>query len=170
MTVLLANSPRRVRCDRTHPCQNCTRRGQAGICTFIDSPVRKRAAGQSSSSSDARSMRQRITQLESMVRSFIEPRDNLQPSSNHSETPYSQNANVATSVLAQPDSINRQYNDIDIDEDTALDESNPSPGQFTSATSQTSYVGSAHWDAVLSEVSRVYACCPSKLHQPPFVS
>jgi hypothetical protein len=52
------------------------------------------------------------------------------------------------------DSTKKSQKDIDMyDEETALDESNPSPGQLTLGNMQTSYVGSAHWGAVLNEVS-----------------
>ncbi|KAE9374272.1 hypothetical protein N431DRAFT_464540 [Stipitochalara longipes BDJ] len=133
---------RKVKCDRNQPCQNCTRRGQAGSCTFVDALVRRRVAP--SSSSEARSMRQRVTQLEGMLRSFIEPSGGLATPRNYSEPPSSQSVD---------DSSKKSHGDVNMDDgDRVLEESNPSPGQLTLDNSETSYVGSTHWAAVLNEV------------------
>jgi len=133
----------RVRCDRNQPCQNCTRRGQAASCTFVDTPARKRAP--QSSSSETRSMRQRVTQLEGMLRSFIEPSGSLASPRNYLETSSSQSTD---------DAGRKPPSDLDMKSgNTGLDESSPSPGKLTLDNSQTSYVSTAHWAAVLNEVS-----------------
>jgi len=150
-----ANFSRRVKCDRTHPCQNCTRRGQEESCTFIDLMIRK-GVGKSSSTSEARSMRQRVTQLEGLLRSFIEPSGDVASSRNHSETPSSLGLDEAVKGFSPLDSTTKSQRDLDMnDGDVALDESSPSPGQLTLGSTETSYVSSAHWGAILNEVSMI---------------
>jgi hypothetical protein len=101
-------------------------------------------------------MRQRVTQLEAMLRSFIEPTAGGESSGNHSETPSSQVINEGAKVLSALDSTKKSQNDNDMnDEETSLDESNPCPGKLTLDNMQTSYVGSAHWGAVLNEVHMI---------------
>jgi hypothetical protein len=150
-----ANSSRRVKCDRTHPCQNCTRRGQEESCTFLD-PMTRKGVAKSSSTSEAQSMRQRVTQLEGLLRSFIEPSGDGVSSRNHSETPSSLGLDKAVKGFSPLDSTTKSQRDLDMnDGDTILDESNPSPGQLTLGSTETSYVSSAHWGAILNEVSMI---------------
>lgn len=104
-------------------------------------------------------MRQRVTQLESMLRSFVDPNTALEYPSNYSASLSDQSVDAAVNGPALSNSTQKSQSDIDMnDGDKALDESDPSPGQLTSDNSRTSYVGSAHWGAVLNEVSRI--CSP----------
>jgi hypothetical protein len=94
-----------------------------------------------------------------MVRSLIEPIEGSVSSENHSENPSSQTPNEAAKVMALLDSTS-SYNDTDMnDGSAALEGSSSSPGQLTSDHSQTSYIGNAHWGAVLNEV-RIFALPP----------
>jgi hypothetical protein len=148
-----ANFYRRVKCDRNHPCQNCTRRGQEESCTFLD-PMTRKGVAKSSSTSEARSMRQRVTQLEGLLRSFIEPSGDGASSRNHSETASTLGLDDVVKGFSPLDSTIKSQRDLDMnDGDAALDESSPSPGQLTLGGTETSYVGSAHWGAILNEVS-----------------
>ena len=101
-------------------------------------------------------MRQRVTQLEAMLRSFLEPGGVAVSPRNQSETPSNQGMGEAFKLSAVLDYTKTSPDDTHMnDGDITLDESNPSPGQLTLENTQTSYVGNAHWGAVLNEVSMI---------------
>lgn len=102
-------------------------------------------------------MRQRVTQLEALLRSFIEL-DGAEIGLEHeSDIPSSQAVYEAAKVLGPPDSTEQSPNDVEMYHGgaatTGSDETHLSPGQITLDETQTSYVGNAHWGAVLNEVS-----------------
>lgn len=98
-------------------------------------------------------MRQRVTQLEALLRSFVEPGGVERSSTDHSETPSTQAAADDRKPVKLSNSIELLPGDINMSEGgAALDASSPAPGQLTLDDTETSYVGSAHWAAVLNEV------------------
>jgi hypothetical protein len=114
----------------------------------------RKGVAKSSSTSEARSMRQRVNQLEGLLRSFIEPSGDVASSGNHSETPSSLGLDEAVKGSSPLDSTTKSQRDLGMnDGDAALDKNNPSPGQLTLGSTETSYVSSAHWGAILNEVS-----------------
>lgn len=146
-----------MKCDRTHPCQNCTRRGQDGTCTFPESMVQKHVL-QSSSSSKVRSMRQRVTRLERLLQSLIEPGGGGMSENHSPKITVNQGFNEETKAPGTIDCNERSYRDIDMnDENLSLDNICPSSGQLTLDNTETRYVSSTHWGAVLNEVRR---CLP----------
>ncbi|KAK1778846.1 hypothetical protein QBC45DRAFT_327518 [Copromyces sp. CBS 386.78] len=59
------------KCDRNHPCGNCTKRGgtDASSCFYATPPARKKSQGQASASPD--DMQNRIDRLEGLVLSLV---------------------------------------------------------------------------------------------------
>jgi hypothetical protein len=101
-------------------------------------------------------MRQRVTQLEELLRSFKEPSVEGASSRNHSEHPSSLRVEEAVNGFSPLDSTTKPQKDLDMnDGDADLDEINPSPGQLTLGSTETSYVSSTHWGAILNEVSLI---------------
>jgi hypothetical protein len=74
-----------------------------------------------------------------------------------SDTPSGQAVDEVPKVLGTPDSTEQSTNDVEMYQGgvatTVSDETHLSPGQLTLDETQTSYVGNAHWGAVLNEVS-----------------
>lgn len=143
---------RKVKCDRNHPCQNCTKRGQAGTCTYLNASTYKRA-GQPSTSSEAASMRQRVIQLERLLRSFIAPSDAGVSTTMDSQASASQGVNMSVNHFGVSDSSEESTSDGDMSgTNIVLDRSCPPLGRISLENAETNYVGSAHWAAVLDEV------------------
>ena len=143
---------RRVKCDRNHPCQNCTKRGQAGTCTYLNASTYKRA-GQPSTSSEAASMRQRVIQLERLLRSFIAPSDAGVSTTMDSQASASQGVNTSVNLFGVLDGSEESTSDGDMSgTNIVLDRSCPPLGRISLENAETNYVGSAHWAAVLDEV------------------
>jgi hypothetical protein len=97
-------------------------------------------------------MRQRVTQLEGLLRSFIVPEDVVASPVIRSEPSASQEVRAPVNILGMLDSSGKSPSDVDMnDTDILLDKSGPSFGRLTLEETETSYVGNAHWAAVLDE-------------------
>jgi hypothetical protein len=59
----------RLKCNRTHPCDNCVRRGDAASCSYAAPGTRKKNQAQGGNSPD--DMQNRIDRLEGLVLSLM---------------------------------------------------------------------------------------------------
>ncbi|OKL56423.1 hypothetical protein UA08_08117 [Talaromyces atroroseus] len=64
---------RKLKCDRTYPCDRCTRRGDAASCTYVGHGPRTRANHLSSGSNPSH-IQDRIQHLENLILSFAQKR------------------------------------------------------------------------------------------------
>ncbi|TVY80636.1 Fusarisetin A cluster transcription factor fsa6 [Lachnellula suecica] len=151
-----------LKCDRTKPCLNCTKRGYPESCDYIkqDSSSNRPATLQR-----AGNIHERIQQLEDMVKSLIEKQTRAHPGATPETSPLDpnsagtrQNGGFTQSVAASP------RNELD------RNVSKPSLGSFTRAKDQENFVGSEHWEAVLEDITnlRIDLETPDETEVPDF--
>ncbi|KAJ9143768.1 putative Fungal specific transcription factor [Pleurostoma richardsiae] len=132
---------RKVKCDRQRPCRVCQARGLSSSCTYPppdDLPARPKPAAGSNAS-----FKSRLQRLESMLLSLSDrsPSDSCTDSASAAPLIVPQlrpGASTAASPPAAPQL--------------------PEPGSLRINPSETVYVSSAHWSAILENVSELRDC------------
>ncbi|KAF2491596.1 putative Zn(II)2Cys6 transcription factor [Lophium mytilinum] len=134
---------RKLRCDRQHPCGACSRRGLTNSCNY--------ATTSSSSTPDAQpsvaprqstSLHGRISELESLVVTLMEGQSLPSPPAPKSPRPSSlsfADAGVFPEIRRPKKSQDEAASPAD-------------PGTLKLRESGTSYVQSAHWEAILTKI------------------
>ncbi|KIW23410.1 uncharacterized protein PV07_11610 [Cladophialophora immunda] len=128
---------RKLKCDRCHPCHNCSRRGLAGSCNFPDSGLPGPTNRRSPDQLPASNVRDRVNQLETQVECLISALKQATP-----VPPILQNS-------GPPVQVHDDQND-DYHQDPRLF---PDASEyFQHSQGRDSYVGSAHWLAILRNI------------------
>ena len=130
--------PSRLKCQRTHPCDNCTNRGEAASCLYVGRGPIARSASNRSNTSHAQD---RLQHLENLVMSLAQKKkieEGGSPQGNPGQ-PNDQNTTSGTQDA--------------IPEGETGSPSLVHPGKIFVKDQGTSYIDSAHWRAVLEEVS-----------------
>ena len=128
----------RVRCNRTHPCSNCSSRGLSSSCTY--SATRETL---SSRPSGATYMQERINQLENLVLNVMQQTPSSPHQSPPRQSPAPSGANPQRPLAARFETQR---------------EVSPSPSDYGSIRireSGVSYVSSVHWAAVLDSITEL---------------
>ena len=142
---------RKLKCDRSHPCGNCEKRGD-GACSYA-APNRKKSQSAATTPDD---MQDRINRLEGLVLSLM---------TNGSSAPGPTAATAAVDH-SQSDSTSPSFktNELEGDDDMIKEEEEDAESDVEGvATSlgalkvdpqkgQTMYFGDAHWHLVLADV------------------
>ncbi|TVY82476.1 Fusarisetin A cluster transcription factor fsa6 [Lachnellula suecica] len=146
-----------LKCNRSHPCENCIRRGDAQSCSF-STPARKKNQSQGATSPD--DMQNRIDRLEGLVLSLM--------------TNGAQSAGPAAAAAA----ISRSQSDsagstsypveLDNDEDNMIKEEDEGENSEVEGVTNSLghlkvdadegkmlYVGDSHWHLVLADIAEV---------------
>ncbi|KAL4885983.1 hypothetical protein BJY04DRAFT_205219 [Aspergillus karnatakaensis] len=140
---------RKLKCCRTHPCNNCMKRGEANSCTFIGRGPRGRTShGQPSPTH----VQDRLQHLENLILSFAQKKKQ--------DEHQGQESSPSLQPPAQDLSSNHQPAQttplVTSSEGTESENAGLSPGQcgkLVVTDSGTSYIDSAHWKAILEEIS-----------------
>jgi len=146
----------RLKCNRTNPCDNCVRRGDANSCSYAAPSTRKKNQSQGATSPD--DMQTRIDRLEGLVLSLM--------------TNGAQSAGPAAAVAAisrsQSDSAASSFppdQDREEDDDMIKEEDEDGESDVEGVTNslgilkvdadqgKSMYYGDSHWHMVLSDVS-----------------
>ncbi|KAL1966397.1 hypothetical protein VTN77DRAFT_4539 [Rasamsonia byssochlamydoides] len=138
---------RKLKCDRTYPCDRCTRRGDAASCTYIGHGPRGRASHGSASPTH---IQNRIQHLENLVLSFAQKKKLEEQAT--SQTPHSMRKEKGS--LGDPES----YLEEEDHSNAVPEEKQPledSPGKLLVEEVGTSYVDAAHWRAILEDIKEV---------------
>ncbi|KAH8732689.1 fungal-specific transcription factor domain-containing protein [Phaeosphaeriaceae sp. PMI808] len=153
---------RKLKCNRGHPCDNCTKRGDMGSCTYAAPGNRKKSAASAGAATSPDDMQNRIDRLEGLVLS-------LMTNGAQSAGPAAAQAAIAQSMSsASPD----QHYDIgtmvggmngapeSIVEEEGAEESDmetvtKSIGVMKMHNNSTVFASEAHWYAILGEISEV---------------
>ncbi|KAH8595029.1 hypothetical protein B0O99DRAFT_512847 [Bisporella sp. PMI_857] len=147
---------RKLKCDRGHPCENCIKRDLASSCTFIHAGILRDRANhvqKPKATANTSDVHGRIKQLEELVVSFMQQqqqqqqdRNTNQPSLAHSPTTGSE----SKSETGRPSSLSDTQVWVD---QTDLISTSGSLGRLAIDEDQQSYVGGAHWAAILDSIS-----------------
>ncbi|RPA92007.1 hypothetical protein L873DRAFT_1711756 [Choiromyces venosus 120613-1] len=166
---------RKLKCNRSHPCENCIRRGDPSTCTYAStahgsSRARKQSSGPNGSSSDE--MQSRIDRLEGLVLKLMGSGGNhLSPPTGRER---SASADDGTNKVKRCDDDDDDDGGDDDDDDIGMgsiheDENRRAEGESDEDVEEVRsalgvmkvdrgrsfYRGETHWAAILSEISEV---------------
>jgi hypothetical protein len=151
---------RKLKCNRQSPCDNCTKRGDSGSCTYA-APTTKKKGGSSQNNANQNpdDMQNRIDRLEGLVLSLM---------TNGSSAPGTAAANEALSAnSSMPSGSLGPDLDNELDESQDMDDMQDDASETDDVTKsfgilkvdqenkKTFYVGEAHWAALLNEIGEV---------------
>ncbi|KAI9882927.1 MAG: hypothetical protein M1823_005329 [Watsoniomyces obsoletus] len=151
---------RKLKCNRSNPCENCIKRGDASSCSYA-APTSRRRNQSSPGSSNSDEMQNRIDRLEGLVLS-------LMTNGPQSAGPTAANAALADGGggggggpgLMDGPSAGAQDDDGMARDDSAGEESDVdrvtnSLGIMKVEANKSMYLGGSHWASVLSEIAEV---------------
>ncbi|KAI9651115.1 hypothetical protein NHQ30_001152 [Ciborinia camelliae] len=146
---------RKLKCNRSHPCENCTRRGDASSCSYAAPGTRKKNQSQGATSPD--DMQNRIDRLEGLVLS-------LMTNGASSAGP----AAAAAAINSQSDSAGSSFPlDLEQDDDDMIKEGSDEDSDVDGVANslgvmkvdpdkgKTTYLGDSHWHLVLADIAEV---------------
>ncbi|KAJ5306799.1 hypothetical protein PENANT_c003G08153 [Penicillium antarcticum] len=142
---------RKLKCNRSNPCENCVKRGDAVSCNYAQASSRKKNSPQQSSSNSPDDMQNRIDRLEGLVLSLM---------TNGSQSAGPAAAMAAISGESSAGSAGPSH-ELDIDEEgMGLEESDTeqvtkSFGVMKMDNNKSYYMGNAHWASILNDISEV---------------
>ncbi|KAF1938018.1 hypothetical protein EJ02DRAFT_458217 [Clathrospora elynae] len=154
---------RKLKCNRGHPCDNCTKRGDAVSCTYATPGNRKKSTASTGSATSPDDMQNRIDRLEGLVLSLM--------------TNGAQSAGPAAAQAAIADSLNSASSDQqfdlsqldtgmrhgapesipeeDVGEESEMENVTKSIGVMKMHNNHAVFASEAHWYAILGELSEV---------------
>ncbi|KAL1976503.1 hypothetical protein VTN31DRAFT_2785 [Thermomyces dupontii] len=142
---------RKLKCNRSHPCENCVKRGDTLSCTYVQPDVKRRSTtSQNPSTPDE--MQNRIGRLENLVLSLM---------TNGAQAPGPAAAMAAisgsSSVGSRQDSQEADADeDGDAQEESETEAVTRSLGVMKVDNNKCSfYVSDAHWVSVLNDIAEV---------------
>lgn len=147
----------RLKCDRTHPCDRCTRRGDAASCTYVGHGPRSRS--NHSVASDPSHIQDRIQHLENLILSFAQKRRQEDDDgrgaagtddvASNPVTNGGHDGNVVARTMQQNANTNTNTT-------TPLEDS---PGKLVNNEKVgITYVDASHWQAILDDVGVLCVC------------
>lgn len=157
LSVLAATDDTRLKCNRSHPCENCVRRGDASGCSYAASGPRKKGQGVAATGPD--DMQNRINRLEGLVLSLMTNGASApgptaaQAAVSRSGSERAPVAKVTTKKKSHEvgygEDTERREND-----DSEVDEVSDSFGimKMDAEAEKSMYLGDNHWHMVLSDV------------------
>ncbi|KAF2465081.1 uncharacterized protein BDR25DRAFT_92825 [Lindgomyces ingoldianus] len=146
---------RKLKCNRGHPCDNCTKRGDTGSCTYATPGSRKKSSSSTGSATSPDDMQNRIDRLEGLVLS-------LMTNGAQSAGPAAAQAAIANSMsngsaehpydlVTGPESIKEE----DEGEESEVEQVAKSIGVMKVDNNRAVFASEAHWYAILGEISEV---------------
>ncbi|KAF1813659.1 hypothetical protein P152DRAFT_287686 [Eremomyces bilateralis CBS 781.70] len=145
---------RKLKCNRAHPCDNCTKRGDLGSCTYANPGVRKKTSSSNASSGSPDEMQSRIDRLEGLVLSLM---------TNGTQSAGSTAAHAAISESisgssqdAQGDLENSEMVAVEQEgEENEVDQVGHSIGMMKIDKDKAVFASESHWYAILGEIAEV---------------
>ena len=154
--LLLSTDDSRLKCNRGHPCDNCTKRGDAGSCTYATPGSRKKSSSSTGSNASPDDMQNRIDRLEGLVLS-------LMTNGAQSAGPAAAQAAIANSLsngsVEHPYDLSMHGAESIKEEEEEAEESEveqvaKSIGVMKVDNNRAIFASEAHWYAILGEVCR----------------
>jgi hypothetical protein len=127
----------KLKCDRNHPCSQCTKRGRASLCAFPVAAARRKPAV---------SMHNRLKHLESLVKDVMTGQNPVQPAPLE-DTPHG----TGTEGSCEPQ-VSENLRSSRVSSPPDNERSSPASGQVLLGTNESTYVGATHWAAILDDV------------------
>ena len=160
---------RRLKCNRSHPCENCVKRGDAASCSYASPSARRKQSTRSSGPSTPDDMQNRINRLETILLTFMSNGSEAPPGSAPVDRTFSISTAAGSGSASASADINtpsqdtpsqpEEYHDED-EGDSETDKVAKSFGvlHFNNTKAATAYLGEAHWGSILNDVSHRHVC------------
>ncbi|KAJ5855836.1 uncharacterized protein N7529_009780 [Penicillium soppii] len=142
---------RKLKCNRSNPCENCVKRGDAVSCNYAQASSRKRNSPQQPSLNSPDDMQNRIDRLEGLVLS-------LMTNGSQSAGPAAAMAAISgdSSAGSARFSHDREIDEEGMeDEDSDTDQVTKSFGIMKVDNNKSYYISDAHWASVLNDITEV---------------
>ncbi|KAJ6015347.1 hypothetical protein N7540_009938 [Penicillium herquei] len=147
---------RKLKCNRSNPCENCVKRGDANSCSYAQTNSRKKNSQQQAAPTSPDDMQNRIDRLEGLVLS-------LMTNGNQAAGPA-----AAMAAISGESSVGstRLSNDLDLDldldddipegaEESDTEQVTKSFGVMKVDNNKSYYISPAHWASVLNDITEV---------------
>lgn len=146
----------RLKCNRGHPCDNCSKRGDLDSCTYAAPGARKRNLASHGSSSSPDDMQNRIDRLEGLVLSLM------------TNGAQSAGPTAAAALLAGSEKGSSADVPFDVDDGEMIKEEQEGEDSEVEGVAKSIgimkvtdgnralYASESHWYAILGEVSNYY--------------
>ncbi|KAF7865905.1 hypothetical protein EAF04_006069 [Stromatinia cepivora] len=130
---------RKLKCDRSSPCNNCSKRDLSSSCTYIHNS-REKTSHVQRAKEKPKDVQERIKDLEELVIALMNQTKDTAATSRPTVSPGFQPSAIKPRELSWPD-------------DAAISESADSIGRISVENELQSYVGGAHWAAILQNIA-----------------
>ncbi|KAF8853474.1 hypothetical protein BDZ45DRAFT_76279 [Acephala macrosclerotiorum] len=149
---------RKLKCNRSHPCENCIRRGDASSCSYAAPGTRKKNQSQGATSPD--DMQNRIDRLEGLVLSLMtNGAQSAGPAAAAAAISRSQSDSTgsASFPLEQDRDDDDMIKEEEEGEDSEVDGVTNSLGvlKVDADKGKSLYFGDSHWHLVLADIAEV---------------
>ncbi|KAF2681933.1 hypothetical protein K458DRAFT_75525 [Lentithecium fluviatile CBS 122367] len=144
---------RKLKCNRGHPCDNCTKRGDAPSCTYASPGNRKKSASSTGPATSPDDMQNRIDRLEGLVLSLMtNGAQSAGPAAAQAAITNSLNgsADAPYDLSNGPESIPEEDGD-----ESEVEHVTKSIGVMKVDNNRAIFASEAHWYAILGELSEV---------------
>ena len=142
----------RLKCDRSTPCQNCTKRGDPSACSYTTPVSRRKTGSRSQASGRPGDMQNRIDKLEGFVLSLMSSgNDPLSSTTTNQAVSVSRSSNSLTPITPQSSEDTPREASVESETDRVA----KSFGVLHVNNNQAAYIGDSHWATILNEISEV---------------
>ncbi|TKA82612.1 hypothetical protein B0A55_01381 [Friedmanniomyces simplex] len=150
---------RKLKCNRGHPCDNCTKRGDTGACNYATPGSRRKGAANGANGTPD-DMQNRIDRLEGLVLSLMA---NGQPGAAAAaqaaiNSSRSNSLSTGSELRLDPegsDMIQEEPDGVRDGEDSDVEQVSKQIGIMKVDNGRTIFASDAHWYAILGEISEV---------------
>ncbi|KAF2226610.1 fungal-specific transcription factor domain-containing protein [Elsinoe ampelina] len=149
---------RKLKCNRGHPCDNCTKRGDTPNCTYASTATRKRPGAGAGSNGTPDDMQNRIDRLESLVLSLMSNGNSSAAASAQAALNNARSSSIAGTSQSAGNSYDQDADNAmeeDHDEDSDVNTVSQGLGIMKVAEGKTMFVSEAHWYAILANIAEV---------------
>jgi hypothetical protein len=151
---------RKLKCNRSHPCDNCIKRGDVESCTYASPSARRKSGAPNGANGNPDEMQNRIDRLESLVLS-------LMTNGAQSAGPTAATAaitgvgpNTGSSISGSSprfqldsESVREELEDGEDGNESEVDKMSKQMGIMKMDSGKTIFASEAHWYSILAEVS-----------------
>jgi len=159
---------RRLKCNRGHPCDNCTKRGDIPSCSYAAPSSRKKVAGAAGPLATPDDMQNRIDRLENLVLSLMTNGSSQQNGASAATAQAAINSARSSSIgaISKSHSIDADGEDMireDDPEDSDVNDVSQRIGVMKVDGGKAVLISDAHWYTILADVRIACVCALSGL-------
>ncbi|KAF2152967.1 hypothetical protein K461DRAFT_277731 [Myriangium duriaei CBS 260.36] len=149
---------RKLKCNRQHPCDNCTKRGDVASCAYAAPSARKKSGQTSGPNGTPDDMQNRIDRLENLVLSLMTSGQGSTTASAQAAINNARNNSITDtthSAGASMDQDGESEMQDQIEEDSDVNDVSQGLGVMKVDGSKSIFASDAHWHAILANIAEV---------------